>query len=89
MIWLDKDATEKDFNLLARLIERVGKGAEENIIGFKMTDGSNFSPTALRKATHFITTREMSTLEALDYLWNTDVKIISGLDNGIFKKIIA
>lgn len=44
----------------------------------------HYSPAALQKATHFITTREMSTLEALDYLWNTDVKIISGLDNGIF-----
>ena len=45
----------------------------------------NFSPVMLKKGTHFITTREMTTLEALDYLWNTDVKIVSALDDDIFK----
>ena len=54
----------------------------KNILTFKHEE--NFSPAALRKGTHFITTREMVTLEALDYLWDTDVKIISALDNGIF-----
>lgn len=84
VIWFDKDTTEENFNSLADWIGQVGNGAEENIVGFKMNDGKIFSPAALRKATHFITTREMSTLEALDYLWNTDVKIISALDDGIF-----
>ena len=77
VIWLGKNATEENSQALTAAI-----GDSKNIITFK--HDKNFSPAALRKATHFITTREMSTLEALDYLWNTDVKIISALDNNIF-----
>ena len=84
VIWLDNNTTGNDFNLLAEFIKRLANGTEKNIIAFKTLDGKNFSPAALRKGTHFITTREMSTLEALDYLWNTDVKIVSALDDGIF-----
>ena len=86
VIWLDKDTTENDFKLLVEFIKRVANGTQKNIVTFKTMNGKNFSPAALRKATHFITTREMSTLEALDYLWNTDVKIISALDDGIFSQ---
>ena len=86
VIWLDNNVTESDFKLLADWIMYLSNGTGKNIIAFKMPDGKNFSPAALRKATHFITTREMSTLEALDYLWNTDVKIISALDDGIFSQ---
>lgn len=43
-----------------------------------------FSPYLLRNSTHFITTREMSTLECLDWLYDTKVKIVSALDDGIF-----
>lgn len=75
--WLDKDSTDEDAKALATAI-----GDDKNILTFKHEE--NFSPTALRQGTHFITTREMITLEALDYLWNTDVKVISALDNGIF-----
>ena len=77
VIWLGKDATEENSQALTAAI-----GDSKNILTFK--HDKNFSPAALRKATHFITTREMSTLAALDYLWDTDVKIISALDNGIF-----
>ena len=77
VIWLPKDSTEENSRSLSETI-----GDSKNIVTFK--HDKNFSPAALRKATHFITTREMSTLEALDYLWDTDVKIISALDNGIF-----
>ncbi len=77
VIWLGKDATEENSQALTATI-----GDKKNIITFKHEE--NFSPSALRKATHFITTREMSTLAAFDYLWNTDVKIISALDDNIF-----
>lgn len=48
------------------------------------TQEKSFSPHALTKSTHFITNREIVTLECLEYLHNTDVKIISALDEGIF-----
>lgn len=75
VIWLGKDTSDDD----AKALTEAG-GANPNIITFKQ----NFSPCAVRQGTHFITTREMSTLEVMDYLWDTDVKIISALDNGIF-----
>ena len=77
VIWLDKDTTEEDEKSLAEAV-----GSDKNILTFKYD--KTFSPAALRQGTHFITTREMVTLEALDYLWNTDVKIISALDNKMF-----
>ena len=77
VIRLDKDATEEDTKSLAAAVN-----ADKNILTFK--HDKVFSPAALRKGTHFITTREMVTLEAMDYLWNTDVKILSALDNNIF-----
>lgn len=77
VIWLDKDSTDEDKKALTESI-----GANKNILTFKHE--KNFSPTALRRATHFITTREMTTLEAMDYLWDTDVKVLSALDFRIF-----
>lgn len=84
VIWLYKNSTEKDFNLLGEVANAFGNGASRNILVIESDE--TFSPAALRKATHFITTREMSTLAALDYLWNTDVKIVSALDNNIFRR---
>lgn len=77
VIWLGKDTTDENTKALTAAI-----GDNKNILTFKHEE--NFSPTALRLGTHFITTREIETLEALDYLWNTDVKIISALDDRIF-----
>lgn len=77
MIWLPKNSTEENSQAVTETI-----GDSKNILKFK--HDKNFSPAALRKGTHFITTREMTTLEALDYLWDTNIKIISALDNGIF-----
>ena len=83
IIYLGRDATDEDFKALATEVNRFGNDARKNIL-FIGTGEKNFSPAALRKGTHFITTREMVTLEALDYLWDTNVKIISGLDDKIF-----
>ena len=83
VVYLGKDATEKDFDTLAAEVNRFGNGAGKNILTVDAGE-KIFSPAALKKGTHFITTREMTTLEALDYLWGTDVKIVSALDDKIF-----
>lgn len=82
VIYLANDTTEKDLDLLEESINLLDSGLKENILAVAFDENS--SPAALRKATHFITTREINTLKALDYLWNTNVKIISALDNDIF-----
>ena len=84
VIWLGKDSTDRDFELLAETVQIFSDGAAKNIIVAETQGDLNFSPYALRQGTHFITNREMTTLEALDYLWDTDVKIVSALDDGIF-----
>ena len=84
VIWLGKNAKEEDFDKLVTEANHFGNDASKNILAINMSD-KNFSPVMLKKGTHFITTREMTTLEALDYLWNTDVKIVSALDDDIFK----
>ena len=65
-----------------------------NVIGFKdgkivhfipPIDGQIFLPQVLRKSTHFITSRELITIDCLDWLYDTDVKILSALDEEIFK----
>ena len=83
VIYLGKDVTETDLKNLAVEINRFGNGAGKNILVVNLRE-KIFSSAALRKGTHFITTREMTTLEALDYLWGTDVKIVSALDDEIF-----
>ena len=95
IIWIGKDATTENINSLMKEVDFDENSLifkhEENhatfdesthFVSFK--DGEKFSPLVLRRGTHFITTREMETLEALDYLWDTDVKIISALDKKIF-----
>lgn len=59
---------------------------EENsrVIKIPVDAKKKFSPQILKSSTHFITTREMVTLECLDWLYGTGVKIISALDEGIF-----
>ncbi len=71
MILPDKKFRAKD---LKALNEFLG----ENILKL------DFTPQNLKQATHFITTREMVTLECLSHLYDTDVKIISALEDKIF-----
>ena len=82
VVWLDKNSSDEDFNLLAEFVKSFGNGADKNILA--VDSDEKISPHALRSATHFITTREMTTLECLDWLWDTDVEIVSALDENIF-----
>ena len=43
------------------------------------------SPYILTNSTHFITTRELTSIDCLDWIWGTDVKILSALDEAIFE----
>ena len=81
IIWLVENSSESDFKLLAEAAKLFDNGAIKNIL---VVENEKISPYALRSATHFITNREMVTLECLDWLWNTNVKIVSALDDGIF-----
>lgn len=80
-----KKTSAKEFEAIDKIVEIFNNGVGEHIIKVSFGDGENFSPYLLRQATHFITTRKMVTLECLDWLYDTDVKIISALDDGIFE----
>ena len=74
-------AREKDF----AAVDEILTGGQ--VLKVPATGRKIFQPQILRAATHFITTREISTLECLDWLYGTNVKIISALDDGIFAKL--
>ena len=66
-------------------IKKFTKKLREPVIKFiPPIDGKVFSPQVLRKSTHFITSRDIVTVDCLDWLYDTDVKILSALDEGIF-----
>ena len=85
VVWLGTECTPEDFDALKNFTAPFFEQPTPlRIIAFPPPNGKNFSPCVLRHATYFIATREMSTLEATDYLWDTQVKILSALDEGIF-----
>ena len=73
-----------DYKKIIKLIEKfsVNDGKIINFIQF--AEGKIFEPYLIRNSTHFITTREIINVECLDWLYDTDVKIISALDDNIF-----
>lgn len=78
---ITEDMTQQDFDDIVNFINALG-----------ISDGKKihfvpppFSPYLLRNSTHFITTREFVTLECLDWLYDSKVKIISALDDNIFE----
>lgn len=84
MIFYPGDANQADFDELKKFF------AENTLTNHKIihcvppTGNKIFSPYIIRNSTHFITTREMISVECMDYLWDTDVKIVSALDENIF-----
>lgn len=84
IIWTGKNSTCDDLKILNNYIETFDTGAEKNIVVIPSIEEKIFSPYVLLNSTHFITTREMISLECMDRLWDTDVKIVSALDDGIF-----
>ena len=80
LFWLGEGATPADFENLKTFVNSVGL-SEGKIIHVLP---QKFSPYLLRNSTHFITTRDMVTLECLDWLYDTNVKVVSALDDGIF-----
>lgn len=84
VIYLDKDCTANDIREFQRFSIECGITGKKTIHGISAKKNGVFSPNIFRNSTHFITTREMVSLECIDCLWDTDVKIVSALDDGIF-----
>lgn len=85
LIWLGRNTTDADVQAVNDFVASITNDSlSKNILVIRSQGAVDFMPSILRQATHFITTREMVTLECLDWLYDTDVKILSALDNGIF-----
>ncbi len=79
-------ATDKDLEELKNFPSTVEKITSSPIVRCIAPIGGNiFSVQALRNSTYFITNREMITVDCMDLLHGTDVKIVSALDDGIFE----
>ena len=85
IIWMGENATEKDFEILVQIVKIFDNDAGAHILTMQPENGKIFSPQILRQATHFITTREIVNIECLDFLYGTDIKILSALDEDIFE----
>ena len=78
------DANQGDIYNLKKFFVQNKMTDSKIIHCIPIIDNKIFSPYIIRNSTHFITNREMISLECMDYLWDTDVKIISALDENIF-----
>lgn len=85
IIWLGENSTDKDFQTLAKVVQLFNNDAGAHIMTIPPVNGKIFSPAILRQATHFITTREIINIDCLDFLYDTDIKIVSALDDNIFE----
>ena len=84
LFWLGENATQQNFIDARNFAESIGVNDGKIIFFLPPNKGKIFEPYLLRNSTHFITTREMINIECLDWLYDTDVKIISALDDNIF-----
>ena len=86
IFFLGLGATDKDLNEVRNFPQTMERIVSIPIVKIiPPLNGQIFSLHTLRKSTHFITTRDMITLECLDWLHDTDVKILSAMDDGIFE----
>lgn len=85
IFWLGGNATQADIETLKNFVNQCGLSENKIIHCIPAENDKIFSPYILRNSTHFITTREMISLECMDWLWDTKVKIVSALDSGIFE----
>lgn len=75
---------QNDIVEIKNFINSVGSSNVKIIHFIPPVEGKIFEPYLLRNSTHFITTREFINIDCLDYLYDTEVKIISALDEKIF-----
>ena len=84
LFWLGENVTQQDFIDARNFAESIGVNDGKIINFIPPAEGKIFEPYLIRNSTHFITTREIINVECLDWLYDTDVKIISALDDNIF-----
>ena len=85
ILLLTQETTKEDFEELKSFVKSAGISGERIIHCVPFVGTEFISPYILKKSTHFITNREMVSLYCLDNLYDTDVKIISGIDDGVFE----
>ena len=86
LFFMGLGVTDKDVNELKNFPSTIEKITANPIVKcIAPVNGKIFSEYALKNSDFFITTREMITSECIDLLYNTDVKILSSLNDGIFE----
>ena len=81
--FLGSDAVQADIEELDGFTRNFDTSSKK-IIFVPPIDGKSFSVHVLKNSTHFITNREAVSSECIDWLSDTDAKIISALDDDIF-----
>ena len=85
VMWTGEGTVENDLRALQQYIDSINIRAEGSYLFVIESKPENiFSPYALRQADYFITTRELISLQCIDYIEGTNIKIVSSLDESIF-----
>ena len=91
IFWTGENSVRQDIDEFHKFMNAIAKEKASEIIVISSTTQEIFSPSILRQSDYFISTRDIICLQCMDYLYDTDVKIISSLDEVIFtrKKILG
>ena len=86
IFYLGAGVTDKDFAEVKNFIQETSNFKNMPTIKFiPPIEGKIFSPQVLRNSTHFITSRELISVDCLDWIYDKEVKILSALDENIFE----
>lgn len=77
--------TQGDIENLEKMILANKSSTEKIVHLIPLQNSKILSPYLLRNSTHFIATREMISLQCMDWLWDTGVKVVSAMDDAIFE----
>ena len=85
VIWLGENPADDYLKNFWEVVKLFGNDAAAHILTIPNIYEKILEPQILRQATHFITTREFINIDCLDFLYDTNIKIISALDDNIFE----
>lgn len=87
ILFTGEDFTQNDLNDFQKFINSIANGKYPELIVILSMPQKIFSPYILKKSDYFITTRNIICLQCIDYLYGTEAKIVSALDDKVFLKI--
>ena len=84
VVFFEMNTTEEHISQMKKFLASIGISKDSPSIYMMSKPKENFSIPVLKQIDHFITTREISCLNAIDFLHDTNAKVISSLSGRLF-----